>query len=132
LIQKRDYAAAEPLLRKVVGDDPANYEAWFDLGFAGDGLGKMDESIAAYRKSVGAKPDVFESNLESGTATRQEWANRMPNNFCARPPNSSRQATSRKARRGRGSLWRMCWKRQKPDEALAAYRQAYGVAAEGS
>ncbi len=59
-IQKRDYAAAEPLLAKVVKDDPANYEAWFDLGFTENVLGKVDESIAAYRKSVAVKPDVFE------------------------------------------------------------------------
>src|SRR2546429_7179996 len=39
-IQKQDYAAAEPLLRKVVEHDPANYVAWFDLGFVQNGLGK--------------------------------------------------------------------------------------------
>ena len=66
LIQKRDYAGAEPLLSKVVNDDPTNYEAWFDLGFAENGLGKIDDSIAAYRKAVAAKPDVFESNLNLG------------------------------------------------------------------
>jgi|GEM_PF-184578 len=76
LIQKRNYAAAEPLLRKVVESDaantdpasadPLNYEAWFDLGFVENELGKVGESIAAYRKSVSAKPDVFESNLNLG------------------------------------------------------------------
>ena len=66
LIQKRDYAAAEPLLHKAVASDPANYVAWFDLGFAENGLGKTDDSIAAYRKSVIAKADVFESNLNLG------------------------------------------------------------------
>lgn len=65
-IQKRDYAAAEPLLRKVAEADPTNYEAWFDLGFVENGLGKVDESIEAYRKSVTAKPSVFESNLNLG------------------------------------------------------------------
>ncbi len=40
--------------------------AWFDLGFVENALGKVDESIAAYRKSVEAKPDVFESNLNLG------------------------------------------------------------------
>lgn len=65
-IQKKNYAEAEPLLRKVVNDDPNNYVAWFDLGFTENGLGKMEESIAAYRKSVAAKPDVFESNLNLG------------------------------------------------------------------
>ncbi len=65
-IQKKDYASAEPLLRKVLSSDAANYEAWFDLGFAENGLGNLNESIAAYRKAVAAKPDVFESNLNLG------------------------------------------------------------------
>ena len=65
-IQKKNYAAAEPLLRKAVEGDPANYVAWFDLGFVENGLGKVDDSIAAYRKSVAAKPSVFESNLNLG------------------------------------------------------------------
>jgi hypothetical protein len=34
--------------------------------FVENALSKMDESIAAYRKSVAAKPDVFESNLNLG------------------------------------------------------------------
>ncbi|HTA24956.1 MAG TPA: tetratricopeptide repeat protein [Terriglobales bacterium] len=65
-IEKKDYAAAEPLLQKVVAADPKNYRAWFDLGFVYNGLGNLTESIAAYRKSVAAKPDVFESNLNLG------------------------------------------------------------------
>src|SRR5271165_1755512 len=32
-IEKQNYSAAEPLLRKVVAQDPENYIAWFDLGF---------------------------------------------------------------------------------------------------
>jgi len=66
LLQNHDYAAAELLLTKLVHADPANYIAWFDLGFAENGLGKNDASIEAYRKSVAAKPDVFESNLNLG------------------------------------------------------------------
>src|SRR5215472_14001710 len=66
LIQKQDYAGAAPLVRRVVADDPDNYVAWFDLGFLQNALGKPDESIAAYRKSVAAKPDIFESNLNLG------------------------------------------------------------------
>jgi Flp pilus assembly protein TadD len=65
-IEKRDYASAEPLLKKVVAADPNNFQAWFDLGFVYNGLGNTQESIAAYRKSVIAKPDVFESNLNLG------------------------------------------------------------------
>jgi cytochrome c-type biogenesis protein CcmH/NrfG len=69
-IEKRNYVAAEPLLRKLVTRDPANFEGWFDLGFVENAMGNVDESIAAYRKSVAAKPDVFESNLNLGVFAR--------------------------------------------------------------
>ncbi len=70
-IQKNDFSSAEGLLRKALDLDPANkekwaYQAWFDLGFVLSRLGRADESIAAYRNSVAAKPDVFESNLNLG------------------------------------------------------------------
>jgi Flp pilus assembly protein TadD len=70
-IQKNDFTTAETLLKKALATDPNNketwsYQAWFDLGFALNGLHRSDDSIAAYRKSVAAKPDVFESNLNLG------------------------------------------------------------------
>jgi tetratricopeptide (TPR) repeat protein len=65
-IEKQDYATAEPLLKKVVAGDPENFAAWFDLGFIYNALDRTEDSIAAYRKSVAAKPDVFESNLNLG------------------------------------------------------------------
>jgi Flp pilus assembly protein TadD len=65
-IQKNDFAAAEPLLKKAIDKDPKNYQAWFDLGFVLNRLGRTEESIHAYRQSVAAKPDVFESNLNLG------------------------------------------------------------------
>src|SRR5271167_3121761 len=65
-IQKNDFAGAETLLKKALDKDPNNYQAWFDLGFVLNHLARTDESIAAYRKSVAAKPDVFESNLNLG------------------------------------------------------------------
>ncbi len=65
-IEKHEYASAEPLLQKVVAADASNFQAWFDLGFVYNALGNTQESIAAYRKSVAAKPDVFESNLNLG------------------------------------------------------------------
>jgi len=70
-IQKNDFASAETLLKKALATDPDNkekwsYQAWFDLGFVLNRLGRADESIAAYRNSVAAKPDVFESNLNLG------------------------------------------------------------------
>ena len=65
-IEKKDYLTAEPLLKKVVAGDPQNFAAWFDLGFIYNALGHTDDAIAAYRKSVAAKPNVFESNLNLG------------------------------------------------------------------
>ncbi|MGO9864656.1 MAG: tetratricopeptide repeat protein [Terriglobales bacterium] len=70
-IQKNDFSRAETLLKQALDKEPDNnqawaYQAWFDLGFVLNRLGKPDESIAAYRKSVAARPDVFESNLNLG------------------------------------------------------------------
>ncbi|HEX9112291.1 MAG TPA: tetratricopeptide repeat protein [Terriglobales bacterium] len=65
-IQKNDFASAETLLKKALDRDPKNYQAWFDLGFALNRLGRTEDSIHAYRQSVAAKPDVFESNLNLG------------------------------------------------------------------
>jgi Flp pilus assembly protein TadD len=65
-IQKNDFTRAETLLKKAIEKDSNNYQAWFDLGFVLNRLARTDESIAAYRKSVAAKPDVFESNLNLG------------------------------------------------------------------
>ncbi|MGA2355654.1 MAG: tetratricopeptide repeat protein [Terriglobales bacterium] len=70
-IQKNDFASAETLLKKALDKDPDSkqswaYQAWFDLGFVLNRLNRSDESIVAYRKSVAANPDVFESNLNLG------------------------------------------------------------------
>jgi tetratricopeptide (TPR) repeat protein len=65
-IEKQHYAVAEGLLHKFVERDSSSYEGWFDLGFVENSLGNVDASIAAYRKSVAVKPDVFESNLNLG------------------------------------------------------------------
>src|SRR5438309_7558808 len=63
---KQDYATAEPLLRKYLETYPDSYAGWYDLGYVYRGLGRRDDSIAAYRRSVAAKADVFESNLNLG------------------------------------------------------------------
>ena len=65
-IEKKDYATAETSLQKLLERDAANYRAWFDLGFVYNATGKKEDSINAYRNSVAAKPDVFESNLNLG------------------------------------------------------------------
>ena len=65
-IDIRDFITAENKLRHVVSDDGQNYRAWFDLGYVYTATGRDAEAIAAYRNSVTAKPDLFESNLNLG------------------------------------------------------------------
>jgi len=122
-IEKKDYTAAEPLLRKVIDRDPTNYLAWYDLGFVLNALGKPEESIAAYRKSVAAKPDVFESNLNLGLMLAK---NGQPG-----AAQFLRAATTLKPTanvdEGRARAWLSLahvLESAKPDEAIEAYRQA--------
>jgi len=122
-IEKKDYAAAEPLLKKVVAADTANYEAWFDLGFVYNALGNAPESIAAYRKSVTAKPDVFESNLNLGIVLAKSGQ-----------PDAEqflRAATTLKPTANVDEGHARAWlslahvlENSKPDEAVEAYKQA--------
>ncbi len=122
-IEKHDYTTAEALLQKIVLESPDNYQAWFDLGFTFHAQGKTDESIAAYRKSVAANPDVFESNLNLGLTLAQ-----------SRNPDAEqflRAATKLKPtahiEEGQARAWLSLAhviEATKPDEALVAYRQA--------
>jgi tetratricopeptide (TPR) repeat protein len=122
-IQKHDYAAAEPLLRKVVERDPANYVAWFDLGFVENGLGKIDDSIAAYRKSVDAKPDVFEANLNLGLQLAKSGhpeAEHFLRAATQLKPTSNASEGKFRAWLSLGSVL----EKSNPKQALDAYRQA--------
>ncbi len=65
-IDRKDYAAAEQSLREAIHQDPNSHRAWFDLGFVLNATGRSTDAIEAYRKSVAAKADVFESNLNLG------------------------------------------------------------------
>ncbi len=65
-LEKHDFATAESLLKKVTAENPKNYQAWYDLGFAYNSSGDAANAIAAYRQSVAANPDVFESNFNLG------------------------------------------------------------------
>ena len=122
-IQKQDLAQAEPLLRKVVESDAANYVGWFDLGFVENGLGHTEESIAAYRKSVDAKPDVFESNLNLGLQLAKSG---QPDAEKYLRAATQLKPTSHVAE-GKARAWLSLARvveAKKPEEALAAYREA--------
>jgi Flp pilus assembly protein TadD len=122
-IEKNQFAAAEPLLRKALEKDSNNYQAWFDLGFVLNGLTRTDESIAAYRKSVAAKPDIFESNLNLGLMLARS-SNPEAEEFL-------RAATTLKptdhVEEGQQRAWLALAhlvENKKPDEALQDYRKA--------
>ena len=122
-IGKRDYGSAEPLLKKVVESDPANYQAWFDLGFVDSELGKTEEAIAAYRKSVAAKPDIFESNLNLGlmlAKTGQPDAAQFLRAATKLVPTAQVDEGHARAWLGLAHVL----ENSQPDEALDAYHQA--------
>jgi tetratricopeptide (TPR) repeat protein len=122
-IGKQDYGTAEPLLQKLVEREPTNYVGWFDLGFVENALGKVDASIAAYRKSVAAKSDVFESNLNLGlqlAKTNQPDAEQFLRAATQLKPTA--QATE-----GQYRAWLSLahvLERKNPEEALGAYHHA--------
>ncbi len=122
-IEKKDYASAEPLLKKVVAAQPDNYQAWFDLGFVYNALGKSEDSIAAYRKSVSAKPDVFESNLNLGLSlakNKQPDAEEFLRAATRLKPQSHVDEGHARAWLGLGHLL----EEHDPDAAVEAFRQA--------
>jgi tetratricopeptide (TPR) repeat protein len=122
-IQKSDYSAAEPLLQKIVQGDPTSYVAWFDLGFTENALGKPEDSIAAYRKSVAAKPDVFESNLNLGIQLAKSG---QPDSEQYLRAATQLTPTSHVAE-GQARAWISLGhvlEKSKPDDAVAAYNQA--------
>jgi tetratricopeptide (TPR) repeat protein len=122
-IEKNDYATAELLLQKVVAAEPKNYQAWFDLGFVDNALGKTADAIAAYRKSVAAKPDVFESNLNLGlmlAKTGQPDAEQFLRAATTLIPTANPEE-------GRTRAWLSLAhlrEKDKPDEAITAYQKA--------
>lgn len=122
-IEKHDFSSAESLLQKATAKDAKSYVAWFDLGFTENALGNLDESIAAYRKSVAAKPDVFESNLNLGLQLAKQ---KMPD-----AEKFLRAATGLKptgdAAEGKYRAWLALGddlEQSNPEEAAQAYQKA--------
>ena len=122
-IEKKQYGDAEPLLKQVVDRDPKNYQAWFDLGFVYNAIGRPEDSIAAYRKSVEAKQDVFESNLNLGlmlAKTNQPEAEKYLRAATQLKPSNNAPENHEVAWMALGRLLES----SKPQQALLAYRSA--------
>jgi tetratricopeptide (TPR) repeat protein len=122
-IGNQDYAGAEPLLKDYVAAHPESYSAWYDLGFVYHGMGRSDDEVAAYRKSVAAKPDLFESNLNLGlalAASGQADAEQFLRAATQLKPASGSVESSKRAWMALGDLLAA----SKPDDAAAAFQQA--------
>ena len=125
-IRKKDYASAEKMLVSVTQQDPTHYQAWFDLGFVLNAVGRTDESIAAYRKSVGAKPDVFESNLNLGLMLARAGQPDAAEYLRA----ATKLKPTEKVDEGRARAWVSLGhvlETSSPQEALEAFRQAIAL-----
>ncbi|HEV2022271.1 MAG TPA: tetratricopeptide repeat protein [Terriglobales bacterium] len=122
-IEKKDWAAAERELREAVAKDAKNYRAWFDLGFVFNETDRRPEAIDAYRKSVAAQPDVFESTLNLGMLLAASGS--------AEAETFLRAATKLKPTEKPQEGWARTWgvlgdvlKEKNPAEALSAYAEA--------
>lgn len=59
-------AAAEPLLRKAVDAEPADFQAEFNLALVLGMQGKDAEAVPVYRKALELKPALYEADLNLG------------------------------------------------------------------
>jgi tetratricopeptide (TPR) repeat protein len=122
-IQKSDFTGAETLLKKAINKDPKNYQAWFDLGFVLNRLGRVEDSIHAYRQSVAAKPEVFETNLNLGLMLvrfNSPEAERFLRAATGLNPTDHVEEGQARAWLALAHLL----ENNKPEDALAAYRKA--------
>jgi len=122
-IEKGDYAGAEPLLKKFVEAHPENYSAWYDLGFLYHALDQRDDSIAAYRKSVAANPNIFEANFNLGLAladAQQPEAEQFLRAATKLKPTSDPAQGQKHACMALGRFLQP----SKPDDAVIAFQQA--------
>jgi len=120
---KQDYQSAEPILKEVVAERPDDYVAWYDLGFLYHAQDRADESIAAYKKSVQAKPTVFESNMNLGLALAAAGKVEAEQYLRA----ATKLTPTSQPERGRKQAWIALGhflEQTDPEEAVNAFRQA--------
>ena len=122
-IDKKDFATAEKDLLAATEKNPKNYRAWFDLGFIYNQTNRTPQAIDAYRKSVEANPQIFESTLNLGLLLAR-----------ANDPQaekSLRDATKLKPTANAEQGWYRAWlslgqvtQKTNPDAALEAFSNA--------
>lgn len=122
-LDQKNYSAAEPLLQQVTAKNPGNYRAWFDLGYVYTATGRKPGAIEAYRKSVAAKPDTFESNLNLGLLLAQTGSPDAEHFLRA----ATQLKPSAHPQEGRARAWLSLGhvlERDKPADAVQAFTEA--------
>jgi len=123
-MQHSDFATAESLLQKAVAAEPTDYRAWFDLGYVYNATDRLTEAIEAYRKSVAAKQDVFESNLNLGMLLARQGENVEAARYL-KAATQLKPAT--RPDEGMARAWQLLGRVEEsvdPQQALAAYAEA--------
>jgi len=123
-LAKGDYATAEPLLLKATAADANDFRAWFDLGYVYKATNRTELAINAYRQSVAAKSDIFESNLNLGILLARQGDKAE----AARYLKAATQLTpTAHVEEGRARAWQslgIVLGDSDPQQALAAFAQA--------
>jgi tetratricopeptide (TPR) repeat protein len=80
LFAREEYAAALPLLRKILARDPANLDTALRLATAHSALGHDDEAVAAFRRAEEISPRSADvrTYLALHYARGLEWARAVP------------------------------------------------------
>jgi tetratricopeptide (TPR) repeat protein len=126
-IGTNNFANAEPLLKKYLETYPESYAAWYDLGFVYHALGRNQDSIAAYKKSIAAKPGIFESNLNLGLVLAdagEPQAEQYLRAATTLQPNSNSSRGQERAWMALGHVLA----NKRPEDAIAAFKQAEAAA----
>jgi|SRR6185369_16126635 len=61
-VQAGDYLSAIPMLQQVAADDPSNADALNELGFSLRKVGRLPESLDAYKKALALNPSHIDAN----------------------------------------------------------------------
>jgi Flp pilus assembly protein TadD len=129
-LEQQDYTAAERLLKGVLEANPKDYRAWFTLGFVYNSTSRTPEAIEAYRQSVAAQPEIFESNLNLGLLLASQSSPEAETFLRAaiklKPAKANAKANAQ-VNEGLARAWlslARLLEAAKPQEALSAYGEA--------
>jgi len=123
-MQHEDFATAETALQKVITAKPDDYRAWFDLGYVYNATKRPADAINAYRKSVAAKPEVFESNLNLGLLLAKQGDSAEAQKYLKA---ATQLKPSAKPEEGLAHAWQALGRVEQapdPQAALVAYGEA--------